>query len=320
MPVPLRRPAPISKSSRIGILAPASLPHDNSALDAGIRALENRGLTVVNLAGNRHQRGYLSAPDSARIQAMNSMLVDPEIDAIFCVRGGYGSMRILDNLDFDAARRSPKLLVGYSDITALHCALYSMAGWTGIQGPMVAVDWPDIDTASESSFWNLASGSIIDPVLGPAGESLTSVRSGHGEGRLIGGNLAMFSRLLGTPFFPPLKGAILFLEEIGEAPYRVDAMFAQLRLSGVLEKLHGLVLGEFTDCEAPPGRPSLTIDDIITDYFGGSGYPVARGLRYGHIPVKTSMPFGVSAQLLVTDSDATLSMLESVTDPDFILS
>lgn len=314
------KPPPISKSSRVAVLAPASAPLDNAALEKGIQVLENRGLTVVDFFHSDERKGYLSASDTVRIDAINDVLNDSDIDAIFCLRGGYGCMRILDSLDYDAARRHPKLIVGYSDITALHCAFYRHAGWTGIHGPMVAVDWPEIDESTESDFWSLAGGAIHDPILGPGGESLSAFRTGVSEGRLIGGNLAVFVRLLHTSYFPATNGAILFLEETGEPPYRVDAMFAQLRLAGVLDNVGGIVLGEFSDCQPPANQPSLTLDEVFTDYFNHVPYPVATGLKYGHIPVKTSIPFGVLARLVVTESDAHLRMIESTTNADFTAS
>jgi len=306
------KPGPITPTSTIGIVAPASATLDQADNLKGVRELELRGMKVVLDIHSNEKDGYLSAPDNLRARALNSMIADPDIDAIFCLRGGYGCVRILELIDYDTAQSNPKLIVGYSDITALHCALYQRAGWTALHGPMVAVDWPEIGNETEEIFWSVASGNILAPLPSPGGHQLVSFRSGQAEGPLIGGNLSTLVRLLGTPYFPDLNGAILFLEDVGEAPYRLDAMFAQLRLAGVLDKLSGLVLGAFTECEPPPDRPSLTFNRILDDYFGDAQYPVATDLLYGHIPVKSAIPFGIRAKLETNENRATLSMLESV--------
>lgn len=309
----VRKPPPLVTSSRIGIVAPASASIDPDQLDEGILSLEERGLSVTRYHPATQPRGYLAGSDEERAAELNWFLRDPETTALICVRGGYGSLRILDAIDYDAARNNPKLLVGYSDITALHLALYTRSGWTALSGPMAAVEWPHHDPSSEQLFWRLAGGEIMDPILGPGEEVLNPIRPGNHEGILLGGNLSMFVRLLGSDYLPDLSGTILFLEEIGEPPYRLDALFAQLRLAGILDTIGGLVLGMFTDRSPAPGKPSLDFEEVISDYFSDAPYPVADGLIYGHLPVKTSMPFGVRARLEVTDSHARLSMLESIT-------
>lgn len=231
---------------------------------------------------------------------------------LVAARGGYGSLRLLADLDYDAARAHPKLVVGYSDITALHLALYRHAGLPGISGPMVAVEWHEPDPESESLFWAIVRGATPDPLIGPAGEELEPLREGIREGVLLGGNLAMVVRLLGTPYLPSLRNAILFVEDVGEAPYRIDAMLAQLRLAGAFDELGGLILGAFTDWEPEDDTPTLAIDQVFDDYLSDVGFPVARGLVYGHFPVKNSIPVGVRARLQVTSRFARLGLLEPV--------
>lgn len=313
MRMPSIKPAGISKTSTIGVIAPASGALDENHTRQGVEALESRGITVVLDTYSLHKDGYLAASDSDRATALNAMISNTRIEAIFCLRGGYGSMRILDLIDYDAARRTPKLLVGYSDITALHCALNRHAGWTGLHGPMVAVDWRDIEAKTEDIFWSIARGNVLTPLPSPDDHVMSSLRHGTTEGTLIGGNLSMLVRLLGTPYFPDLRGAILFLEDVGERPYKLDAMFAQLRLAGVLDIVSGVVIGAFTDCEPSSDRPSLTFDRVLTDYFGEAPYPVSSGLRYGHIPIKTAIPFGIRARLDCSAEQAFLSMLEPLT-------
>lgn len=245
------------------------------------------------------------------------MLGREDVDAIVCIRGGFGAMRILDAVDYEAARRHPKLLVGYSDITALQLALYRQAGWRSLSGAMVAVEWPDMDHEAEEQFWRMARGATPSPFTGPGGEPLEGVRDGDVEGVLLGGNLSMVIRLLATPYLPDLQGAILFFEDVGEAPYRLDAFFAQLRLAGVLDRLGGVVVGGITETEVRPGSATLQVEDVLDDYLGKLDIPVARGLVYGHFPRKSTLPIGVRARLAVRGGQARLDILEAVTRPLF---
>ncbi len=312
----LRKPAPLFPGDTLAVVAPGSPASDVARLRAGLARLEALGFRVEVGRAAWKRRGYLAGTDEERADDLNAFLRRSDVKALVCVRGGYGALRLLPRLDYEAARRHPKLLVGYSDVTALHLAFLAKAGWPGLSGPMAAVEWADLDAASERLFLELARGAAPSPLLGPSGETLHPVRPGAAEGPLIGGNLAVLTRLVGAPFLPSLRGAILFLEEVGEAPYRIDGMLAHLRLSGHLDGLGGLVLGGFTACEPPPGRPSLSLDAVFHDYFHDAPYPVARGLVYGHFPVKNTLPVGVRARLSVEAETAALSLLEPVVAPD----
>lgn len=281
---------------------------------AGVEQLRERGYDVEVGRPSYSRRGYLSGSDAERLDELNAYLRRSDVKMLIAARGGYGSLRLLEGIDYDAARAHPKLVVGYSDITALHLALYEHAGLPGLSGPMVGVEWDQPEAASERLFWALARGDTPDPLLGPGGESLQPVREGTIDGVLLGGNLATIVRLLGTPYLPSLDGAILFVEDVGEEPYRIDAMFAQLHLSGLLDRLGGLVLGGFTDCEPADDLPSLSLNDIFDHYLSTAPYPVARGLVYGHFPVKNTVPVGVRGRLRVNSDSARLSVLEPVVD------
>ena len=317
--VPL--PRSFSRSAAVAVAAPASAPLDPADLRAGLDALRARGLRVempaeaAMLADDFAPHGYLAAPDADRAAELNALLRRDDLDAVFVVRGGYGVLRLLPDLDYEAARRHPKLIVGYSDITALHCALWTKAGLPGLSGPMVAPDWPHLDAESEVQFWRLAEGHAPVGIVGPGGEALEAVRPGRAEGVLLGGNLTMLCSLLGTPYLPDLRGAILYLEEVGEPPYRVDRLLAQLRLAGVLENLGGLVLGGFTGAEPPADRPSLSLDAVLAGYTAELPCPVARGLVYGHFRRKSTLPFGVRARLEADGDAATLTVLDPVSSP-----
>lgn len=305
------KPAPLSPGDTIAVIAPSSPPKKQDQLDRGIARLEALGYRVELGRAVLTPRGYLAGPDAERRDEFNRYLGRDDVKALCCVRGGYGALRLLPHLDYEAARRHPKLLIGYSDVTALHLALYHKAGWRGLSGPLV-VEWPDLDVETISQFQALATGHTPQPLTGPHGETLTPMRPGAAEGVLLGGNLAMIVRLLGTPYLPPLDGALLFLEDVGEQPYRIDAMLAQLKLAGLLDRLGGLILGAFTAWQPDHDRPTLTPDEVFFDYLHDAPYPVATGLVYGHFPDKSTVPVGVRARLDVTGDHTALSILEPV--------
>ena len=313
------KPLALEPGDPIAVFTPASSPPDAGRFHEGIRRLERLGHPVECVPPSPHrQRGYLAGTDAERLDDLNGLLQRDDLKMLLATRGGYGSLRLLANLDYEAARRHPKLIVGYSDVTALQMALYRHAGCPSLSGPMVAPDWWNLDSGSEALFWDLALGGTPDPLTGPAGERLQPLLEGRAEGVLLGGNLSLIVRLLGTPYLPSLQGAILFVEDVGEEPYRIDAMLAQLKLAGLLDKLGGLVLGGFTEWESsespPPQMPEgiLTPEEVFEDYIGEASYPVASGLAYGHFPVKNTVPIGVRARLEVTSGAARLSILEPV--------
>ena len=293
----------------MAVVAPSSPPKKPGQLESGVARLEALGYRVELGRDGLTPRGYLAGPDAERLDEFNRYLHREDVNALFCVRGGYGAMRLLPHLDYEAARQHPKLLVGYSDVTALHLAFYHKAGWRGLAGPLV-VEWGEIDEATVRSFQVLAQGGAPQPLRGPNGEALQPMRPGVAEGVLLGGNLTMIVRLLGTPYLPPLDGALLFLEDVGEQPYRLDALLAQLKLAGVLDRLGGVILGAFTAWQPDHNRPTLTPDEVFFDYFHDALYPVATGLVYGHFPNKSTLPVGVRARLAVTTDRAELSILK----------
>lgn len=299
-------PRPLTPQSRVAVAAPASAALDPADVEAGLAALEARGLTVEPGRARALAHGYLSGTDAERADELNALFRRDDVDAIVCLRGGYGLLRVLDRLDYAAARAHPKLVVGYSDITALHLALWAQAGLPSLSGPMAASDWPHLDADTEAAFWRLAGGEAPVEIAGPGGEPLAGHRDGDAEGTLIAGNLALIAALVGTPYLPDLTGAILVVEDVGEAPYRLDGMLARLRLAGVLDRLGGLVWGLFTDCAPPANRTSFTTDEVLAHYAACIQGPVAGGLVYGHVRRKATVPVGVAARLTVEGERARL--------------
>ncbi|NNE69737.1 MAG: LD-carboxypeptidase [Rhodothermales bacterium] len=298
------------KNPRIGIAAPAGPPLDGRRLAQGLRNLEAQGLTLIRPRETYPTHGFLAGDDCARLEEFNALIARPDLDVILCVRGGYGALRLLDGLDYETAKRYPKVLVGYSDITALQLALHRRAGWPGLSGAMAAVEWPEPDDRWLEPYARLLRGET-EVSLGPVDGSVpVPVVDGQAEAPLIGGNLATMTRLVGTPYMPNLAGSILFLEDVGELPYRIDALLAQLRLAGHLDNLAGAVLGQFTDAESPADRPSFTVEEVLDHYFRGAPYPVVRNWNYGHFPLKAPLPIGPRARLTVREGGASLTTLE----------
>lgn len=304
-------PPIIPGQTTIGVVSPASPVKDPATFTAGVDYLRSLGFTVKTIRTEFPADGYLAGTDEERVQELNAFLRDPDVQAIVCVRGGYGCLRILQDIDYDAARATPKLLVGYSDITALQLALYARAGVPSISGPMVSTEWAVLPRDDETLFFELARGHTPSPLLGPSGNALKGLKPGDATGTLLGGNLSVLVRLIGTPYLPSLEGAILFIEDIGEAAYRIDGMLAQLRLAGIWDRLGGLVLGEFTESTSTD-RTSDAIMSVFDGYCQSASFPVASGLTYGHIPVKNAIPVGVRARLSVTGTHAALFIEEPV--------
>jgi muramoyltetrapeptide carboxypeptidase len=234
-----------------------------------------------------------------RLGDLEGMFLNKEIKGIFCFRGGYGSLRLLDRLDYHLIRENPKVLVGYSDITALLAAIHEKTGLITFHGPMVK----GFSTLSENVRQNLFRIiSSPQPALFAPMEGYP-LCPGKATGSIMGGNLSLICRLVGTPFMPDLAGCILFIEDRGEALYRIDRMLTHLALSGSLQKIRGLIAGQFMDC----GDPSH-IDDLIGERFSQLNIPVAAGFPLGHGLENTTLPLGVPAQL---DTETmTLSLLE----------
>lgn len=286
----------------MAVVAPASPPRSLANYRNGLDRL--RALYDVRSAWTPgRERGYLAAPDAERVECLEAAIADPGVRGIICVRGGYGCLRLLPHLDWSLAAAHPTLLVGYSDITALHLAYYARADWSGLSGP-VATEWDKLDEDSLHSYRALAEGNT--PSLDAP--SLSPLRSGTATGPLLGGNLSVLVHLLGTPFAPEWDGAILVLEDIAEAPYRVDRMLGHLDQAGVLTAVGGVVLGDFGSAPDPSDAPSLALETVFDNYFGNRSYPVATQLPYGHRLPRCTLPIGSVVQLSTGTDDADLTV------------
>jgi len=262
------------------------------------------GFRVKRAPGTTEIYGYLNGPDSLRASEFNAAYNDPEVDALVCLKGGYGTPRILDRLDYAAMREDPKMIAGYSDITGIHLAVSRLCGIPTVHGPMPASDFlPEADPESLKAWLSVLTcsgpvGILRDP---PGSPPRRTLRGGRARGAIIGGNLSLVAALMGTPYEIDTRGKILFLEDIGEAPYRIDRMLSQLRLSGKLDECAGILLGDWKDCESAPGKKSLSLDEVVRDILLPCGKPLMSGIRAGHCSPTLSLPLGLDA---VMDADA----------------
>ena len=297
--LPTIKAARLEQGQTVGVIAPAS-PISQSEISESLKILESFPLKI-RLAAHLHDRSnYLAGSDEDRVSDLHEMFSDPEVKAIFCARGGFGSARLLNRVDFKLVQKNPKIIVGFSDLTALLFGLYTHTGLITIHGPTLS------DLPKDKNWENLArliSASHRPELFLEQGRTITQ---GKAKGTLLGGNLSTLCSLMDTPFLPSLEGVILFLEEKGEAPYRVDRMLTHLLLSGRLDRVAALVIGQFVNC----GEEEL-IDALLEDRLGILKIPVVTGLPVGHGAENVALPLGLPA--LLDTQRAFLTVEESCT-------
>jgi muramoyltetrapeptide carboxypeptidase len=281
-------PPRLRRGDRIGIAAPAS-PFGSETFNQGIDILKQLGFETVVPQGVFEKENYLAGSDRHRAEQLDALFSDETIKAIICARGGYGTLRILSELDFDAVRANPKILVGFSDISTLLSAVFQQCGLVSFHGPMVTT----LAGAEEATRQGLLSAISSDSPLTIAARAPVVLQRGSGTGPVAGGNLTTLCHLVGTPFQPVWKGHILFLEDINEDLYRIDRMLTQLKLAGCLEGLTGLVLGAFKDC-----GDMDAIYRLVMDLFDPDGPPIIGGFDIGHgLANNVTLPIGLVATL-----------------------
>ena len=289
----------------VGIVAPASPPPDPAAVDRAAATLEAFGFRPKPGKQVRARHGFLAGSDRDRATDLMAMFADKKVKAILCLRGGYGSARLLDRLDYEVIRRQPKIFSGYSDITSLHGALARKTGLITFHGPMLNSELSSekLPEFTRNSFFRtlmeaVPAGSLTE---GCPEKNLAILRRGVAEGRLIGGNLSVLCASLGTPYAPDFKGRILFVEDIAEKPYRLDRLFTQLANAGVLAQVAGVAVGMKTDCTDPVAATAKefrqTAADVVKERLGSLKVPVVMGLPFGHGPLNATLPVGALARL-----------------------
>ncbi|MDB4907846.1 MAG: hypothetical protein JWO05_2630 [Gemmatimonadetes bacterium] len=293
----------LAPDARVALVAPSGPLAGEHELERASENVRSFGWEPVVFPHALSRDGYFAGADADRLADLNAAFADPAIDGVWCVRGGYGAMRLLEGLDLDAARSRPRALLGYSDITALHAALGARCGVVTYHAPTArAVITPFARASLERA---VVQGSDS---CGIAPEALT-LRAGRARGRLVGGNLALLAALAGTPWAPSYDGAILVIEDVNEAVYRIDRMLMTLRLGGSLSRLAGLVFGQFTNAPEESDDGSRRLLDVLAETAAAAGVPCLAGVPVGHIGDQWTLPLGAEAEL---DADRCALTIASV--------
>jgi muramoyltetrapeptide carboxypeptidase len=288
---PMKFPALLQPGSRVALVAPAGPLRDETDLERALTSVRACDWEPVVGAHVLERDGYFAGSDTHRLADLNTFAADATIDGVWCIRGGYGTMRLLDGIDYDAWQRHPKALIGYSDITALHAAISQRAALVTFHGPTAR------GTLTPFSLASLLSATVAGTdSAGTATDALT-LQSGRAEGRLVGGNLSLIASLIGTRYEPSFDGAILVLEDVNEAVYRLDRMFTQLRLSGSLDQLAGIALGRFTEIPEESATESRPLLDLLYELADQCAVPCLADLPIGHTPDQWTIPLGATAEL-----------------------
>jgi muramoyltetrapeptide carboxypeptidase len=302
--MPLKPPS-LQFGDTLGIIAPASAPPDPKAIDYASAVVEKLGFKIKLARHVRKRFGFLAGTDRERASDLMSMFTDRTVRGILCVRGGYGTARLLPLLDYGVIRRHAKIFVGYSDITSLHFALLKKAGLVSFHGPMLNSDFV------REKFPKFTLESFLRTVMSPnppgsitAGyiqKTVSILRCGRATGQLIGGNLSLICTTVGTPYQPSFRKKILFLEDLDEVPYRFDRMLTHLLNAGLLQQVAGVAIGINANCEDPRAKKCKEyrqpLEDVLKDRLGPLNVPIVSGLPFGHVPFNATLPIGARATL-----------------------
>jgi muramoyltetrapeptide carboxypeptidase len=300
------KPAALKKGDKIGLIAPASNLDESEDINIAKEMMEWLGFKPVVGKNAFNQYGYLAGKDQERADDLNEMFRREDINGIFCIRGGYGTLRMLPYIDYESIKKNPKVIIGYSDITSLLLAIYKMTGLITFHGPVALSTFNEytMEYLNKAVFNPKTIGEIKMPKKNGPVETenrLIKIGKGRGSGELIGGNLTVYNSLIGTPYDIDTKGKILFFEDVGEEPYRIDRMLTQLWLSGKLKEASGIIIGKLTDVKPREYKPSfinnLSIEEILRTRLESLNIPVIYGHMIGHIKDKVTVPIGVKATI-----------------------
>ncbi len=298
-------PEALKEGDTIGIVSPASAIFESEPYEIAKESFEAMGLKVKFGKNTRNRYGHLAGTDEERAEEFNDMFRDDSIKAVIALRGGSGAARILDKIDYEAIRKNPKIFIGYSDITALHMAIFKKTGLVNFHGPVAVSTWNSfsVDYLKRLLF-NKEAVKYENPVnkgdeLAQTKNRIRVINEGTARGQLLGGNLSVLTGIMGSEYFPKdWKGKILYLEDVGEKIYAVDRMMTQLYLAGVFNEISGFVFGKCTDCDpGGSGYGSLTIEEVIDHFIKPLNIPAYSGAMIGHIDDNVTIPNGIEAKM-----------------------
>lgn len=290
-------PKPLFPGARVALIAPAG-PVPPEKFGPAVRAVEELSLNPVIYESCRRAHGYLAGDDRMRAKDVCDAFADDTIDGIFCMRGGYGSQRLMNLIDWNLIRRNPKVFCGYSDITALHIVFNQKCGFVTYHTPMPSTELcMNPDEYTLSSLKKVLFGEKIGELQNPANKPLETLVGGCARGILTGGNLSLVSSSLGTPYEIDTRNKILFLEDVGEEPYRIDGMLNHLKTAGKFRDCAGILLGSFTKSEAENPEKSLTLEEVFQELIVPEHKPAILNLACGHSIPSLSLPLGKTIEM-----------------------
>jgi muramoyltetrapeptide carboxypeptidase len=303
---PLLKPRVLKPGDTVGLITPSTAVVDPDRLALALKTVEYFGLKPKLGRNVRKQTGYVGGTAAERVDDLHDMFRDPAVHGVFAIRGGYGTPQILDSIDYDLIRQHPKIFLGYSDITAMHLAIFKKAGLVTFHGPVPLSRFTAFtqEHFKKALFETNPIGVVTNPPpsdpLRPS-HTLRTVNPGTARGPLAGGNLTLVCSLMGTPYEIDTAGKVLFLEDVGEEPYRIDRMLTQLRLAGKLQAAAGIIFGECVDCGRSDYKSSFdatfTLGQVVDNIFGTMKVPVLSGLTIGHTDDQLTLPMGMMATL-----------------------
>lgn len=301
-------PKPLKPGDKVAITAPSS-PVSDAKLEMSIESIKYLNLEPVVMPSCHMRHGYLAGPDKQRAEDINAAFASEEIKGIFCLRGGYGTTRILPMIDFDMIKRNPKVFIGYSDITSLHININQKCNLVTFHGPMPTTDYRLHEGFTNDSLKKcLFASESLKEIVNPEGEKIHVLRSGSAKGALTGGNLSLMAGTLGSPYEVDTRGKILFIEDVDEMPFRIDKMLTALSLAGKFSDCEGVVLGTFERCEEAD-HPTLHLRQIFEEVILPWNKPTILNLRAGHIYPQSTLPMGAKVALNATDKSVNLTVL-----------
>jgi muramoyltetrapeptide carboxypeptidase len=315
-PRPLVRPSRLQPGDTVGLVNPAGATWSTIDVDIVRESFEAMGLKVKVGAHVLDRHGYLAGTDANRAADLNAMFADRTVKGVVCIRGGWGCARLLPLLDFEVIRANPKVLLGYSDITALHHAIHSRTGLVTFHGPVGISEWNAFNVgwlkrvvfgAEAVTFENDRTFDAAETLV-QRQNRIATITPGTARGRLVGGNLTVLSTIIGSGYLADFRDAVLFVEDVGEAPYRIDRMFQQMTLAGLLRQVKAVVWGTCSECDPGEGFGSFTVEDVLMQHLKPLGVPAWHGAMIGHVTKQFTLPFGADVEVDATKG--TIRMIE----------
>ena len=301
-------PEPLKPGDKVAITAPSS-PVPEEKMEMSVESIKFLGLEPVVMPSCYMSHGYLAGPDTQRAKDINDAFSDETIKGIFCLRGGYGTTRILPMLDFEMIKNNPKVFIGYSDISSLHFNINQKCNLVTFHGPMPTTDYRVHEGFTNDSLRNcLFTPNKLKTITNPEGEVIKVLKEGFAKGTLVGGNLSLMAGTLGSPYEVDTKGTILFIEDVDEEPFRLDKMLTALSLAGKFRDCEGVILGTFERC-VTEDHPALTLEEIFNEVVLPWNKPTILNLRAGHIYPQSTLPMGAEVSFDANEDITHISVL-----------